>query len=213
MHISPELLEYQTVVWQGKPYVMTLMGFGLTIAPNGYNCLLDHPAFADVDKYVDDVFKPSVSVDAVAARLLKYGLPTTLAQQVTSARVLSLQLQCNAEGDVVWHWRGVDLALSANLTKRDVPRWCGRLTGNVPVCGWLHPHCTFSSGWPTLSAIHGTNHPRTRLTQLAVCGVQQRSIAQSGQKLQTLVSELWWISAMQLLRIIHVCDQLATSVI
>ena len=27
--------------------------------------------------------------------------------------------------------------------KRDVFSWCGRLTGHVPVCGWLRPACSF----------------------------------------------------------------------
>ena len=34
VHLSPELLRYQTVIWKGQKFVMTRMGFGLSIAPN-----------------------------------------------------------------------------------------------------------------------------------------------------------------------------------
>ena len=34
VRVAPHLLRYQTVVWQGKVYVMTRMGFGLSVAPN-----------------------------------------------------------------------------------------------------------------------------------------------------------------------------------
>ena len=33
VHVTKEFLKYQTVLWNGKPYVMTRMGFGLSIAP------------------------------------------------------------------------------------------------------------------------------------------------------------------------------------
>ena len=33
VRVAPELLRYQTVVWKGAVYVMTRMGFGLSIAP------------------------------------------------------------------------------------------------------------------------------------------------------------------------------------
>ena len=38
-------------------------------------------------------------------------------------------------------WRA-DLELPAIITKRALFQWCGRLTGHVPVCGWLRPGCS-----------------------------------------------------------------------
>ena len=34
IHVHPDLVRYQGVIWRGKVYVMTRMGFGLSIAPS-----------------------------------------------------------------------------------------------------------------------------------------------------------------------------------
>ena len=73
-----------------------------------------------------------------------YGLPTKLPEHLVSSRVLGLQLGVAPSCDVSWRQReGSDMQLPEQPSKRDVFIWCGRLTGHLPVCGWLRPYCSF----------------------------------------------------------------------
>ena len=47
---------------------------------------------ADVDNYVDDLRVPSTQGNHVVAQMSHYGLETKLAEQLSTARVLGLQL-------------------------------------------------------------------------------------------------------------------------
>ena len=95
VHVAADLLRYQTVVWKGDVYVMTQMGFGLSIAPKFMNIIVqwatrDLPL---VENYVDDVLSPSDHSDRTASCLLDYDLPTKPAESLAMARALGLQLQ------------------------------------------------------------------------------------------------------------------------
>ena len=78
IHVAPELLQFQTVLWQGCPYVMAHMGFGMNVAPKVMDRIVQWivQPFPTVDNYVDDVVASTASAHAVSARLAKYGLPT-----------------------------------------------------------------------------------------------------------------------------------------
>ncbi|XP_065182544.1 uncharacterized protein LOC135813373 [Sycon ciliatum] len=146
IRVEPELVRYQTVLWQGKRYVMTRMGFGLNIAPKFMDIVIQWilQGFPMADNYVDDIRVPRNNVPAVAARLLEFGLPTKPAEPMASARVLGLQLSTGEGGDTRWTRRdGISLDLQRPATKRDLFSWCGRLTSHVPVCGWLRPATSF----------------------------------------------------------------------
>ena len=82
VHLASELQRHQTVVWQEKAYVMTRMGFRLGVAPKFMDIIvrLVTRDFPSVDNYVDNVITPANEVDAVAARMLEYGLPTKQAE-------------------------------------------------------------------------------------------------------------------------------------
>ena len=140
VHVEPELARYQTVLWQGKTYVMSRMGFGLSVAPKFMDIIIQWilQVFPQADNYVDDIRVPRSESDAVAARLLEYGLPTKPAELMASARVLGLQLEPSGDKGTRWFRRsGINLELPRPATKRDLFSWCGRLTSHVPVCGWL----------------------------------------------------------------------------
>ena len=146
VHVAPELQRFQTVVWQGRTYVMTRMGFGLNIAPKFMDIIVRwiNRGFPAVDNYVDDLMTPSEVADAVAACMAEYSLPTKPAEAFTESRVLGLQLKKDDSNQVQWSRRSdVSLKLPRPATKRDVFSWCGRLTGHVPVCGWLRPFCSY----------------------------------------------------------------------
>ena len=144
VHVAPELLRFQTVIWKGQLFVMTRMGFGLSIAPKFMNMIVrwitrGMPA---VDNYVDDLKAPRKDCPDVASKLAEHGLPTKPAEPFAESRVLGLQLSKDEE-TVMWRRRDrADLELPSVITKRAVFQWCGRLTGHVPVCGWLRPACS-----------------------------------------------------------------------
>jgi len=146
VHVAPELQRYQVVVWQDKTYVLARMGFGLSVAPKAMDLIVkwvtrDIPA---VDNYVDDLYVPDSRTSDVTAKMSDYGLPTKPAAPVTGTRVLGLEVRKGLNGSASWKRRdGVDLALPDKPTKRDIFRWCGRLTGHYPVCNWLRPACGY----------------------------------------------------------------------
>ena len=146
IHVAPDLLKYQVVRWKGSTYVMTRMAFGLNVAPKVMDVVVRWITqdFPGVDNYVDDVLAPVASAESVATKLQEYGLPTKPAESLTSTRVLGLQLSKDNDGQVSWARRaGIDLDLPKQPTLRDLFSWCGRLTGHVPVCGWLRPYCSY----------------------------------------------------------------------
>ena len=56
IHVAPSLYRYQAVLWRGRLYAMTRMGFGLNVAPKIMDMVVkwvtnDLPG---VDNYVDD---------------------------------------------------------------------------------------------------------------------------------------------------------------
>eukprot|EP00117_Sycon_ciliatum_P016048 scpid17635/ scgid15645/ Gag-Pol polyprotein; Matrix protein p10; p20; Capsid protein p25; Nucleocapsid protein p14; Protease p15; Reverse transcriptase/ribonuclease H p90; Integrase p46 len=146
VRVVPELQRYQTVVWQGRAYAMTRMGFGLNIAPKIMTAIVQWVtrSFPAVDSYIDDIRSPNACSDAVAAKLLEYGLPTKPAEPLVATRVLGLQLHQDDDGSTYWSRRpGLDVSLPENLTRRTLASWCGKLTGHVPLCGWLRPYCSY----------------------------------------------------------------------
>ena len=145
VHVDPALLRYQAVVWNGKCYVMTRMGFGLSIAPRFMDIIIRWVTrrWSDVDNFVDDIRAPATDCPAVAAELLSYGLPTKPAEPLPEARVLGLQLS-ETDNIVLWRRRdGSQLQHEEPLTRREVFKWTGRLTSHYPVCSWLRPACAW----------------------------------------------------------------------
>ena len=152
VHVHPELQRYQVVLWQGKPYVMTRVGFGMNIAPKFMDIIIRYVTrgYPEVDNYVDDLRIPTQLVDPVTAALHRFGLPTKPAEHLPNARVLGLQLS-TSDDRVMWHRRdGVKMTFDLPLTKRKVFQWCGRLTSHYPVAGWLRPSCSMVKRLATL---------------------------------------------------------------
>ena len=146
VRVHPDLLRYQVVLWQGKSYVMTRMGFGLNVAPKFMDMIVrwtTHP-FRGVDNYIDDLRVPAALSERVAARLAQYGLISKPEEAMSTSRVLGLQLSIPLDdGQVMWRRRdGVQTTFDEPLTKRRIFQWCGRLTSHYPVAGWLRPACS-----------------------------------------------------------------------
>ena len=145
VRMSSELLRYQTVLWKGQRYVMTWMGFGLSVAPKFMDVIIRYVTRdeEDVDNYVDDLRVPEEKVVNVIELLARYGLPTKPAEEMSSARVLGLQLSENDSGTVWSRRSGVSIELPEVLTKRSLFSWCGRVISHYPVGPWLRPCCSW----------------------------------------------------------------------
>ena len=145
LRVSPDLMRFQTVIWKGKTYVMTRMGFGLSVAPKLMDIVVKYVTrnMPDVDNYVDDLMVPKQQRKVLEETLASYGLPTKPAEVVESARVLGLQLT-DKDGQVIWSRRGdAGVDLVDNPTKRELFSWCGKLVSHYPVAAWLRPACGF----------------------------------------------------------------------
>ena len=143
--VSPDMYRFQTVLWNNEVYVMTRMGFGLSIAPKMMDIIVKYATrnFQDVDNYVDDLMVPKNQSPAVAQKLSDFGLPTKDPEPASTSRVLGLQLYKAGDGATHWARRNAEeLSVPAELTKRKIFSWCGKLVGHYPVCGWLRPFCS-----------------------------------------------------------------------
>ena len=145
MRVDPSLARYQVVVVNGVKYVMTRMGFGLSIAPKVIDAIIKYVTqyCADVDNYVDDLCVASAQVNHMVAQMSHYGLETKPAEQLSTARVLGLQLY-REDDKLYWKRRdGVQLHVADDVTRREVFKWCGHLVGHYPVCSWLRVACSY----------------------------------------------------------------------
>ncbi|XP_065177095.1 uncharacterized protein LOC135806835 [Sycon ciliatum] len=176
VRVHPDLLRYQVVVWRGRSYVMTRMGFGLNIAPKFMDIIVRWVTreFDDVDNYIDDVRVPVALTETVTARLASYGLETKPAEPMPTSRVLGLQLSTPPDGRTEWRRRdGVKTAFDEPLTKRKVFQWCGRLTSHYPVVGWLRPACSMAKRLACLESRGWDDTVSPELLQICV-DLQQR---------------------------------------
>ena len=107
IHIHESLWPYQTVMFKGRRYCLTRLGFGLNVAPLIMKTVLNLVLSQDPDvkrgtsAYIDDVFvnEDIVTASRVAEHLQRYGLTTKAYERVTDgARVLGLR---------VWGERGM----------------------------------------------------------------------------------------------------------
>ena len=146
IRVAPSLVRYQAVVWKGKLYEMTRMGFGLNVAPKILDMVVKWVTrdLEGVDSYVDDLNVPKCQQTTTLQQLERYGLQAKPAVDISTTRVLGLQLSKQHDGTVLWACRSdQSMSLPEQPTRRQVYSWCGRLVGHYPVVGWLRPACNF----------------------------------------------------------------------
>ena len=151
VHVEEALWPFQTVLVDGKRYCLTRLGFGLNVAPSVMKTVLETIAKQDkkvqeaVSFYLDDVLvnEEVLTAEAVAAHLGAYGLDCKPPVRVKEgSRVLGLRV--DGEGtDLRWKRDNEVQDVKRPLTRRSVFSLCGRLTGHLPVCGWLRPASSY----------------------------------------------------------------------
>lgn len=145
IHVHQSLWRYQTVVWQGRRWCLTKLGFGMSLAPLVMKKVLsmalswDKTIESATSPYVDDILvrEDVVSAGVVKTHLEQHGLVCKPAERIPDgARVLGLRVWGERQG-LFWRRETRDIEMPSKLTRRSVFSICGRLTSHFPVCGWL----------------------------------------------------------------------------
>ncbi|XP_043214663.1 uncharacterized protein LOC122378020 [Amphibalanus amphitrite] len=152
IHVHRSLWTYQTVVFGGKRYCLTRLGFGLKSAPQILKRVVatvlnhDEKIRDATSPYMDDIFvdESVVSAERVEDHLRQYGLECKPAERVSGngARVLGLRVR--EEGERLRWERDNEMGqIPQRPTRRSVFSLCGRLVSHLPVCGWLRVAASF----------------------------------------------------------------------
>lgn len=145
IHVDKSLWKYQTVVFQGKRYCLTRLGFGISIAPLVMKTIIsnvlsfDRTIFEAASPYLDDILvnESKVSAETVIEHLACYGLSCKPVDRVGSGtRLLGMHVWKESSG-LFWKRENQIPVMQQRLTRRDVFSICGQLTSHLPVCGWL----------------------------------------------------------------------------
>ena len=151
IRVHESLWSYQTVIFRGQRYCLTRLGFGLNVAPSVMKSVLtavlaqDETVDRATSSYLDGIFvnEDVVSVQYVENHLLRYGLECKPAERVADgARVLGLEV-LGERGELRWKRNNAFGEVPDTLTRRSVFSFCGKLIGNLPVCGWLRVATAF----------------------------------------------------------------------
>ena len=93
LHLDPTLWAYQAIVWKGCTYLLTRIGFGLSIAPKVMTAVVEQVLSKDsriaaaASSYIDDIMvdKTKVGVTHVVQHLAHFGLTTKAPEQLGGA--------------------------------------------------------------------------------------------------------------------------------
>ena len=151
LKIDEKLWAYQTVMFRGQRFCLTRLGFGLNVAPAIMRAVLekilsqDENIWEGTSSHIDDIL---VNEDVVSARsvlnhLEMYGLHCKPVIRVSEgARILGLQVGIENK-KLFWRRDNNFGEISSSLTRRKIFSLCGKMTGNLPVCGWLRVASSF----------------------------------------------------------------------
>lgn len=150
IHIEKSLWVYQAVKWNGHLYLLTRLGFGLSVAPKIMTAIVEKVLAQNqhvneaVSSYVDDLFIDASKIDPyyVKKYLLSYGLETKEPDNLgdkTGTRILGMKVN----GDLKWERDNTLPILPDDCTRRQIHSIVGELVGHFPVASWLRPYCSF----------------------------------------------------------------------
>ena len=157
---------YQAITWQGQTYLLTRLGFGLSVAPKVMTAIVTHVLGRDpviqkgTSAYVDDIYVDECVVQAqvVVEHLRRCGLeakdPVRLGDK-GGTRVLGVRV----DEALRWTWdKQLPAAMSGCLTRRQVHALVGEWLGHFPVCGWLRVSCAYFQRCTAQEAIGWDDH-------------------------------------------------------
>ena len=146
IHVHRSLWTYQTVIFGGKRFCLTRLGFGLNAAPQILKKVVaavlsrDDKVCKAASPYMDDIFvdESVAGAEYVEAHLRQNGLECKPAERISGGGARVLGLRVREEGDQArWNRDNEVGELPENPTRRSIFSLCGRLVSHLPVCGWL----------------------------------------------------------------------------
>lgn len=159
VHIDRSLWTYQAVKWQDRTYLLTRLGFGLSVAPKIMTAIVKHvlaqnEEFANaVSCYIDDLFidESKVKAHQVRTHLANWGLQTkepVYLGDPGGIRVLGVRVN----NDFSWSRDNpLPSLVSDSYTRRQIHSIIGEVIGHFPVAGWLRVCCSFLQRLTALS--------------------------------------------------------------
>lgn len=151
IRVDRELWVNQAVKWKGETYLLTRLGFGLSIAPKIMTNIVEYVISSEpeikkcVSSYIDDLFvkEDSITAHDVQQHFRTWGLETKEPEKLGSkdgVRVLGVKVN----PDFTWKRdQKITFEEKALLTRRDIHKIVGKLVSHVPVAGWLRPACAY----------------------------------------------------------------------
>ena len=144
VRVSETMWPFQTVVFAGRRYCLTRLGFGLNVAPQIMKTIINEVLSQQetikegTSAYLDDIYvnEDVVSSSRVRSQLAKFGLICKNPERLEDGtRVLGLNVR-QERGTLKWG-RGTAVPVVPDIfTRRVVFSLCGKLVGHLPVCGW-----------------------------------------------------------------------------
>ena len=151
VRVHKSLWPYQTVIFEGKRYCLSHMGFGLNVAPSIMQAIVEAALSKDnavrqaTSAYIDDVFinEDIVSATRVKQHLANFGLKSKEPEWLQNgAWVLGLTVW-EKDKMLIWERRNEVPSVLQVLTQRSVFSFCGKLVGHFPVVKWLRLAASF----------------------------------------------------------------------
>ena len=145
VRVSESLWPFQTVMFAGKRYCLTCLGFGLNVAPEIIKAIINAELSQEakvkegISVYLDDIYvnKDIVSSVHINAKLAQFGLICKEPERLEDGtRVLGLDVH-GKQGSFRWRHGAVLPEVPDVLTRRGVFSLCGILVGHLRVFGWL----------------------------------------------------------------------------
>ena len=152
VHIDETLWPYQGIMYKNVQYVLTRLGFGLSVAPKIMSAIVNHVLKSDsnigegTDFYIDDIIvdNSKISNEEVLALLSKFGLEAKEPEPIDGGRILGLRVRKSDAGILTWtRDNKIDQHEGRKMTRRQLFALCGQLTGHFPCAGWLRPACSY----------------------------------------------------------------------
>ena len=145
VRVSESLWPFQTVMFKGRRYCLTRLGFGLNVAPQIMKTIIsavlsqEEAVERATSAYLDDIYvnEGIVPASRVQAKLAQFGLICKDPERLEDgARVLGLDVR-GEHGILKWRRGSAVPDVPSVVTRRTVFSLCGKLVGHLPVCGWL----------------------------------------------------------------------------
>lgn len=151
IRVDEQLWPFQTIVFRGERFCLTRLGFGLNVAPLILKSVLNAVLALDdmirraTCPYVDDMLvnEDIAPVEKVITHLSAFGLVCKPAEKLSAGtRALGLKVE-KSDNELRWQRGNALPEVPHIITRRAVFSFCGKMTGHLPVCGWLRPATAF----------------------------------------------------------------------